>query len=71
MHAKACPKDEDPALLKSQQIGRFIRQFLRLNGIEPMPDGPKGEELTLGVAVGTLDRKEATGRLRKLIKKRN
>jgi death-on-curing protein len=25
--------------------------FLRLNGIEPMPDGPKWEELTLDVAV--------------------
>ncbi len=41
--------------------------FLRLNGIEPQPDGPGWEALTLDVAASTLDRDEATVRLRKLL----
>ncbi|TSA35677.1 MAG: type II toxin-antitoxin system death-on-curing family toxin [Verrucomicrobiaceae bacterium] len=41
--------------------------FLRLNGIEPAPDGPEWEELALAVAASTLDRDETTARLRKLI----
>lgn len=41
--------------------------FLRLNGIEPKPDGPKWEELTLAVAASAMDRDEATARLRKLL----
>lgn len=43
--------------------------FLRLNGIEPKPDGPEWEELTLAVAAGAIDRDEATQRLRKLLPK--
>jgi len=43
--------------------------FLRLNGIEPRPDGPKWEDLTLAVASSALDRDEATLRLRKLLPK--
>ena len=43
--------------------------FLRLNGMEPEPDGPAWEELTLGVASGEFDREQATKRLRKLVKK--
>jgi death on curing protein len=42
--------------------------FLRLNGIEPTPDGPEWEELTLGVASGDSDRQQATKRLRNLEK---
>jgi death-on-curing protein len=41
--------------------------FLRLNGIEPQPDAPAWEELTLAVASSVLDRDETTARLRKLI----
>ena len=41
--------------------------FLRLNGIEPQPDGPEWESLTLDVAASILDRDEATARLRKLL----
>jgi len=41
--------------------------FLRLNGIEPGPDGPAWEDLTMGVAAGDLDREEATKRLRQLL----
>jgi len=41
--------------------------FLRLNGIEPKPDGPEWEELTLAVAASALDREEATRCLRKLL----
>ncbi|HWN95913.1 MAG TPA: type II toxin-antitoxin system death-on-curing family toxin [Methylomirabilota bacterium] len=44
--------------------------FLRLNGLDPEPDGPEWEALTLGVAASELDREQATRRLRKLIKKR-
>jgi death on curing protein len=43
--------------------------FLRLNGIEPKPDGPAWEELTLAVAASEVDRDEATRRLRKLLPK--
>ena len=42
--------------------------FLRLNGIEPEPDGPAWEELTLAVAASAIDRDEATQRLRKLLR---
>ncbi len=45
--------------------------FLRLNGLEPKPDGPEWEELTLAVANGTIDRIETTKYLRKLISKRS
>jgi len=41
--------------------------FLRLNGIEPKPDSPEWEELTLAVAASVLDRDEATARVRKLL----
>jgi death-on-curing protein len=41
--------------------------FLRLNGIEPSPDAPEWEELTLAVAASILDRDETTARLRKLL----
>jgi death on curing protein len=41
--------------------------FLRLNGIEPEPDGPGWEALIVDVAASTLDRDEATARLRKLL----
>ena len=42
--------------------------FLRLNGIEPKPDAPEWEELTLAVAASVLDRDETTARLRKQLK---
>jgi death on curing protein len=41
--------------------------FLRLNGIEPSPDAPEWEDLTLAVAASVLDRDETTARLRKLL----
>jgi death-on-curing protein len=41
--------------------------FLRLNGIEPKPDSPEWEKLTLAVAASVLDRDEATARMRKLL----
>ena len=41
--------------------------FLRLNGIEPKPDAPEWEQLTLAVAASVLDRDETTARLRKLL----
>ena len=41
--------------------------FLRLNGVEPQIDGPAWEELTFAVASSTLDRSEATARLRPLL----
>lgn len=44
--------------------------FLRLNGIEPQPDGTEWEELTLAIAGSELDRTEATERLRGLLPKR-
>ena len=40
--------------------------FLRLNGIEPPPDGAHWEQLTLAVASGQLDRIETTERLRRI-----
>jgi death-on-curing protein len=43
--------------------------FLRLNGIEPAPDGPEWEELAMKVAASELDREEVTKRLRKLLPK--
>lgn len=43
--------------------------FLRLNDVEPRPDGPRWEALTLEVASGALDRDGATAGLRKLIRK--
>lgn len=41
--------------------------FLRLNGVEPRPDGPGWEELVLAIAAGSLDREQATTRLRELL----
>jgi death-on-curing protein len=41
--------------------------FLRLNGVEPPPDGPQWEELTMGVAAGRLDRPQATAGLRTIL----
>ena len=44
--------------------------FLRLNGLEPAPDGPEWESLTLDVAASKLDRDQTTARLKKLLKPR-
>jgi death on curing protein len=41
--------------------------FLRLNGIDPQPDSPEWEKLTLDVAASKIDRDTTTSRLRKLI----
>lgn len=41
--------------------------FLRLNGLEPKPDGPDWEDLTLAVASGAIDREDTTQQLRKLL----
>jgi death on curing protein len=41
--------------------------FLRLNAIEPQPDGQSWEDLTLDVAASRLDRDQATQRLRALV----
>ena len=41
--------------------------FLRLNGSEPKPDGPEWEELVLTIAAGSLDREQATIKLRELL----
>ena len=41
--------------------------FLRLNEIEPTPDGPEWEELVLAIADGSVDRDNATARLRNLL----
>ena len=43
--------------------------FLRLNEVEPQPDGPEWEELTMAIAANQLDREQTTERLRKLIKR--
>jgi death-on-curing protein len=43
--------------------------FLRLNGIEPVPDSSKWEKLMLDVAANKLDRATTTQRLRKLFKR--
>ncbi len=40
--------------------------FLRLNGVEPKPDGPAWEKLVLAIVSGSLDREQATLRLREL-----
>ena len=42
--------------------------FLRLNGIEPLPDSERWEELMLDVAASKIDRDATTRRLRKLLK---
>ena len=44
--------------------------FLRLNGLEPLPDSGKWEKLILDVAANKLDRATTTQRLRKLLKQR-
>ena len=41
--------------------------FLRLNDIEPAPDGPDWEALMLDVAASRIDREQTTARLRKLL----
>lgn len=41
--------------------------FLRLNDIEPTPDGPAWEALTMAVAAGRLDRHGATEELRLIL----
>jgi death-on-curing protein len=41
--------------------------FLRLNGVEPKPDGPEWEKLVITIAAGSLEREQATTRLRKLL----
>ncbi|HVZ65391.1 MAG TPA: type II toxin-antitoxin system death-on-curing family toxin [Lacunisphaera sp.] len=43
--------------------------FLRLNGLEPAPDGPDWEALVLDVAASRLDRDQTTKRLKALVKK--
>ncbi len=43
--------------------------FLRLNGVEPPPDGPDWEELTLAVAASGLGREQTAARLRKLLRR--
>ncbi len=44
--------------------------FLRLNGVQPEPDGPEWEALTLDVAASRIDREQTTKRLRKLLRLR-
>jgi death-on-curing protein len=51
---------------KRMALGACI-VFLRLNGIEPNPDGPAWEDLTLAIASSSMDRDEATKRLRTLL----
>ena len=51
---------------KRAALGSCIA-FLRLNGIEPRPDGPEWEELVLAIAAGSLDREQATIRLGELL----
>jgi death on curing protein len=43
--------------------------FLRLNGIEPLPDSAAWEKLMLNVAGSRLDRDQTTTRLRKLLRR--
>ena len=43
--------------------------FLRLNGIEPLPDSAQWEKLMLAVAASKITRDETTRRLRKLLRK--
>ena len=45
--------------------------FLRLNEVEPSPDGPEWEALVLDVAASRIDREETTARLRKLLRRRS
>ena len=42
--------------------------FLKLNGLEPFPDGEDWETLMLDVAASKLDRERTTERLRKLVR---
>jgi len=44
--------------------------FLRLNSVEPAPDGERWEQLVLDVAASRLDRDGTTKRLRALLKRR-
>jgi death on curing protein len=44
--------------------------FLRLNGIEPVPDGSDWEALTVAVAASEVNREQTTARLRQLLAKR-
>ncbi len=44
--------------------------FLRLNGIEPKPDGQEWEDLTLAIAASALGREETTAALKRLLPKR-
>ena len=41
--------------------------FFRLNGLDPSPDGPEWESLTLDVAASKLDRDQTTRRLKALL----
>ena len=41
--------------------------FLRLNGVEPRPDGTEWEDFVLGIAAANLERAQATIRLRELL----
>jgi death on curing protein len=41
--------------------------FLRLNAVEPKPDGPAWEKLVFAIAAGSLDREQATIKLRDLL----
>ena len=45
--------------------------FLRLNGIEPRPDGPEWEELVLAIAASSFDREQATVRFREFLSTRD
>ena len=45
--------------------------YLRLNGVEPVPDSGEWETLLLDVANSSLDRDATTARLRSLIRARN
>ena len=45
--------------------------FLRLNRIEPRPDGPEWEELVLAIAAGSFDREQATVRFREFLSTRD
>ena len=51
---------------KRSALGACI-VFLRLNGVEPRPDGPDWEELVVEIAAGNLDREQTTSRLRELL----
>lgn len=43
--------------------------FLRLNGVEPLADGPEWGDLVLAIAASQLDRETTTDRLRPLLAK--